>query len=226
MSAPPAHEFQAPQSDDLRSPCPALNSLANHNYLPHDGKDISAVTAFRALRAGYNLSWPLAFFLAFGTALLIGHGPLRRFSLADLAVHNVVEHDGSLSRADTREGETYAPTKPDPERMASLLGDGTELSLADLARVRASRDAELLTLGKPLSGLHARIARGEVALAYAMFVDAARGTVSVELFRTWFGGDRLPYELGWAPPAVPHGFLATQKLGKQVAALAAKEKAE
>ncbi|EJD42429.1 heme-thiolate peroxidase [Auricularia subglabra TFB-10046 SS5] len=224
MSAPPAHEFKPPVPGDLRSPCPALNSLANHSYLPHDGKDISFLTAFRALRAGYNLSWPLAFLLSFGTALLIGRGALRRFSLADLAAHNVIEHDGSLSRADAT--GPVAPTQPDAARMASLLGDGETLGLDDLAKVRAARDAELLALGKPLSGVHTRIARGEVALAYAMFADAASGKVPVELFRTWFGGDRLPYELGWTPPATPQGLLATQKLGKQVAALAAKEKTD
>lgn len=29
-SAPAGHEFQAPGAGDVRSPCPGLNSLANH----------------------------------------------------------------------------------------------------------------------------------------------------------------------------------------------------
>lgn len=32
-----AHAFVPPSSTDLRGPCPGLNALANHNYLPHDG---------------------------------------------------------------------------------------------------------------------------------------------------------------------------------------------
>lgn len=32
-----AHAFVPPSAEDLRGPCPGLNALANHNYLPHDG---------------------------------------------------------------------------------------------------------------------------------------------------------------------------------------------
>ncbi len=32
-----AHAFVPPSATDLRGPCPGLNALANHNYLPHDG---------------------------------------------------------------------------------------------------------------------------------------------------------------------------------------------
>ena len=32
-----AHAFVPPSTNDLRGPCPGLNALANHNYLPHDG---------------------------------------------------------------------------------------------------------------------------------------------------------------------------------------------
>ena len=33
--------YQAPRPGDSRSPCPALNCLANHGYLPRDGKNIT-----------------------------------------------------------------------------------------------------------------------------------------------------------------------------------------
>ncbi len=32
-----SHAFKAPGSGDLRGPCPGLNALANHGYLPHNG---------------------------------------------------------------------------------------------------------------------------------------------------------------------------------------------
>ena len=32
-----AHAFVPPSASDLRGPCPGLNAMANHNYLPHDG---------------------------------------------------------------------------------------------------------------------------------------------------------------------------------------------
>ena len=38
------HEFVAPGSGDQRGPCPGLNALANHGYLPHNG--IGTITDF------------------------------------------------------------------------------------------------------------------------------------------------------------------------------------
>lgn len=32
-----AHKFVPPGPNDLRGPCPGLNALANHNFLPHSG---------------------------------------------------------------------------------------------------------------------------------------------------------------------------------------------
>jgi len=31
------HTFVPPGKNDLRGPCPGLNAMANHNYLPHNG---------------------------------------------------------------------------------------------------------------------------------------------------------------------------------------------
>jgi hypothetical protein len=31
------HVWKAPGKDDQRGPCPGLNALANHGYLPHNG---------------------------------------------------------------------------------------------------------------------------------------------------------------------------------------------
>lgn len=32
-----AHAFVAPGPTDQRGPCPGLNAMANHNYMPHNG---------------------------------------------------------------------------------------------------------------------------------------------------------------------------------------------
>lgn len=44
------HQYQAPRPNDSRSPCPALNALANHGYLPRDGKNIPPNVLQRALQ--------------------------------------------------------------------------------------------------------------------------------------------------------------------------------
>ncbi|KAF8186589.1 hypothetical protein K438DRAFT_1907621 [Mycena galopus ATCC 62051] len=48
---------------DRRSPCPALNTLANHGYLPRRGTHITFTHLLHAVRTVYNLSLPLALLL-------------------------------------------------------------------------------------------------------------------------------------------------------------------
>ncbi|KAF5354419.1 hypothetical protein D9758_010764 [Tetrapyrgos nigripes] len=36
-----AHQWKAPGPNDLRGPCPGLNTLANHGFLPRDGRNIN-----------------------------------------------------------------------------------------------------------------------------------------------------------------------------------------
>lgn len=64
-----AHTFAPPNFDagDQRGPCPGLNALANHNYLPHNGvADIP--TIIQAVNKVYSMSLDLGAFLAiFGT---------------------------------------------------------------------------------------------------------------------------------------------------------------
>ncbi|THV02059.1 hypothetical protein K435DRAFT_717657 [Dendrothele bispora CBS 962.96] len=45
------HEFRMPQKGDRRGPCPGLNALANHGYLPHSG----ITTIFEAIVACQNI---------------------------------------------------------------------------------------------------------------------------------------------------------------------------
>ncbi|EEB95895.1 hypothetical protein MPER_05065, partial [Moniliophthora perniciosa FA553] len=42
------HQFQAPSETDLRSPCPGLNTLANHGFLPRNGSNITVPAVLRA----------------------------------------------------------------------------------------------------------------------------------------------------------------------------------
>jgi hypothetical protein len=38
------HAFVAPGPNDLRGPCPGLNAMANHGYIPHNG--VATITQF------------------------------------------------------------------------------------------------------------------------------------------------------------------------------------
>ncbi|KAL5490586.1 hypothetical protein ACEPAI_5419 [Sanghuangporus weigelae] len=227
------HNSYAPAGPgDSRSPCPALNALANHSYIPHSGRCIPFFQLIRALRTVYNCSYLFAFVLSVVGFLWCGHrtgsGLSTRLALDlhDLARHGRIEHDGSLGHADAAPGQKYAPVVPDPERLASLLDAqgprvkgpaGVDaLSLLDLARVRHLRNTEL---ARPLDPLHAFITRGEVALILlALGVASNRDledlVVPRERLEQWFTEERLPDD--WEGPSTQIGLRNTAKVGNIV----------
>lgn len=103
--------WTAPSASDLRSPCPLLNSLANHDFLPHSGADISVPVLLDALDAALNIdSTARWFFQQQGEKALTASstGNASTFHLTDLRTHNLIEHDGSLSRRDLAEGDNWS----------------------------------------------------------------------------------------------------------------------
>ncbi|GJE89442.1 peroxidase family 2 protein [Phanerochaete sordida] len=222
-----AHGWCPAQAGDSRSPCPAVNTLANHGYLPRDGKGITADMAVAALMACYHISKPLAWALAHGTVSRLGQG--KTFELHDLAAHNVVEHDASLCHADAN-GAKYAPTHVDAELLKDFFAastDGRMMTPEDIARVRVRREA----LAPPLQLVQGEVARGEMSVVLNMFnnpdptlhasgvplqprsaavafllrlfgyhdTGASRGLngVPVGRLRYWFENERLPPD--WQP---------------------------
>ncbi|KAL5507570.1 hypothetical protein ACEPAH_7026 [Sanghuangporus vaninii] len=189
------HEFREPGPNDYRSPCPALNTMANHGYIPRDGKNLTGTNLTRGLMACYNLSWPLAAFLSWGGVLLLGQ--VGRLSLADLARHNRIEHDASLTHPNTGYGEEYAPARSDARLFGAFLDDasGGKVGLGELARARVRREGEA---GAGMTSVQREIARGEVALVMQIFGGEERA-VPVDVIKIWWGGERLPE--GWRPTA-------------------------
>lgn len=73
-----------------------LNTLANHGFLPHNGKDISQKHTIDALYTALNINQSLGEFL-FNAAVTTNPAPnATTFSLDDLDRHDILEHDASL----------------------------------------------------------------------------------------------------------------------------------
>jgi hypothetical protein len=192
---PEVYVWQKPGEGDVRSPCPALNTLANHGYLPHDGKDISRHTMISALQQGYHLSYILAWFITTGGYLLTGQ--FSHMSLYDLCRHNGIEHNASLAHGDTKPGDEYAPPEIDWklfDRMCDCTADkGRTLTAADVARARVNRECASFT-----DSLHAEIARGEIGLILDIFGGGPqKREVDLDMLRTWWSQERFPD--GWCP---------------------------
>jgi len=65
------HKFVAATSSDLRGPCPGLNALANHGYLPHNGL-ASVLQITQASNEVFGMGLDLSAFLAVYGAVMSG----------------------------------------------------------------------------------------------------------------------------------------------------------
>ncbi|CAD6591759.1 MAG: hypothetical protein ASARMPREDX12_005409 [Alectoria sarmentosa] len=113
-----AHNFVAPGPNDIRGPCPALNTAANHNFLSHDGIT-NLAELLDAQQNIWNLGYDLSMVLAVigigltgdpvTTKMSIGCDATNRTSAVEppllgeelgVDAHNKFESDTSLSRSD------------------------------------------------------------------------------------------------------------------------------
>jgi len=209
----PLHDFLAPTNPaTTRSPCPALNALANHRYISHDGMNISYTILVDALCSVYNVSRPLAHLLAivgystcgklsfsiqpFSSTIPI---PIPHFTwsvnLANLSQHGgfAIAHDASFVHPNV----IPSTHSPDPILSKQVLDRATSsggLSLRDLAQIRTER---LTKLEQPLSGYHEQVALGEAGLLWSVMREGKqeRGyddVIPVERLRHWLCEERLP----------------------------------
>lgn len=81
----------------VRSPCPALNSLANHGILPRNGYDIT--------RQQYKEAVMLVFELTDSAADGLVRDLPDKCNLNFLATHDLIEHDASLASDDGVSGK-------------------------------------------------------------------------------------------------------------------------
>ncbi|KAJ8475444.1 heme-thiolate peroxidase [Trametes cubensis] len=183
-----------PQGHPGRCSCPALNALANHGVLPRDGKSIKFTEVTDAVCRVYNLSPTLSFLLGdFIAGSLVRNFRTDRLDLADIDVHNCIEHDASLTRVDHFHD-------PDQDKiahegidgvLASGTGPGGNLTPPDIARLLGKRRVEAKTRNPKFS----------LALIHKLF-GSANGTMLLTIFggrvddlRSFLGEERLPD--GW-----------------------------
>jgi len=102
----PGYDFIAPGPGDSRGPCPGLNLLANHGYLPRDGH-VSFSQVLLAVNRGFNMGADLATVLCIYAILFDGDFVSETWYLGQspdgvggLNRHSTVEVDVSPNRED------------------------------------------------------------------------------------------------------------------------------
>ncbi|KAL3465625.1 Chloroperoxidase [Aspergillus heterothallicus] len=193
------HHWRPAGPGDFRGPCPMMNTLANHNFLPHDGRNLTRDVVVNALGSALNFNASLAS-LMFDMAIIANPEPnATYFTLDQLNRHNVLEHDASLSRADAIDGSNhifnatiFAQSRAfwtAPTLTAQMLANS---KLARQVVSRAFNPTYRFTQTTEQFSL------GEVAAPIIVFGDLEKGEVERDLVEYFFENERLPTELGWS----------------------------
>ncbi|KAJ3028463.1 UNVERIFIED_CONTAM: hypothetical protein HDU68_001610 [Siphonaria sp. JEL0065] len=208
-------EYRKAGRDDVRGPCPAVNSLANHGYLPRDGKYITQDILMDALQMRYNLSQRIAFVLA--TTVLDPKNPLGvrpsgqekedpatgkgipYIHLNQLNTHNRMEHDVSMFHLDAYFGDHTVPQKHMVENFIAESQDGVWLTWKDIARYKAKRYHDTKKKNPDMVYTVRQMFTSWAEAAVLMLVLAKNPRVPITYVREFVIEEKLPE--GWQRPA-------------------------
>ncbi|KAL8377356.1 hypothetical protein RB595_008168 [Gaeumannomyces hyphopodioides] len=195
------HAWKPAGPNDSRSPCPMLNALANHGFLPRDGRNISMAQFITGLQDGVNLDESATRLVATIGMEASTTGNPNTVHLADLNKHGVIEHDGSLSRADTVTGDNHSFNK-DIFAFTVSQWPADKITIEHSAKSRNARLADAKAKN-PTFALSARAVQGsllENALIQVVFGEGVNGNADKKMVTTFFEKEQLPYELGYKRP--------------------------
>lgn len=207
---PVGHEWIAPGPGAVRSPCPLLNTMANHGFIARDGKNIDMQMMISGIGKGINFDPLLITTLGASGFSTSTTGNASTFNLDDLKKHNVVEHDGSLSRADfdvTGDALHFDPNVWNPVMdflELNAVEDKIDYTVMAKARLQRFATAKATNPKFNLTTKQTFVAWGEAAVLMGMLArNFTNPVVPLDYFRFIFEMERLPYQLGWTPMTSP-----------------------
>ncbi|KAF2221152.1 Chloroperoxidase [Elsinoe ampelina] len=175
-----------------------LNTLANHNFLPRDGRNITRENAYFALSTALNFENQLTDIM-FDQAIGVNPTPNATFfTLEQLQPHNLLEHDASLSRRDAYFGNNF---KFDAGiyRQTKRYFTKPVLDRFHLANARMSRmlDSKAFNPTYTFTNVTEGFSVGELLAPVVAFGDKRAVTTPRNLVNYFFENEKLPLELGW-----------------------------
>ncbi|KIJ53184.1 hypothetical protein M422DRAFT_155503 [Sphaerobolus stellatus SS14] len=214
----PAHPYIAAGPDDIRGPCPALNTLASHGYLPRNGivRPDQLVTA---VMEGLNLSNDFAKFLVYQAFLmngnpltnlisiglkspLTGPSPPKPAQVGGLTQHGTFEGDTSMTRVDAHFGDQAAFN----ETLFQGFGVNGTYDLTAAAELRNERLQDSIKTNPELVFTSPRIlsAYSEAVFPTIFFVDGRlnNNQLSIDAARHFFDLQQMPADFHRQPAPV------------------------
>ncbi|THU90501.1 Cloroperoxidase [Dendrothele bispora CBS 962.96] len=197
------HQWMAPGPNDLRGPCPGLNTLANHGFLPRDGKNLNMSVILDAALNGYHMQSDLLAG-AVKISTLATDDPFS-FTLEDIRLHGNIEHDASLSREDFALGNNFRFN----ETIFSTLANsnpGSDFynttSAGEVQRLRlADSEAKNPSINNTQKEFGTRCA--ESGFYLSVMGDPLAGVAPKEFVQIFFREERLPIAEGWHRSEIP-----------------------
>ncbi|KAI0175279.1 Chloroperoxidase [Pestalotiopsis sp. NC0098] len=193
------HDWHPAVEGDFRGPCPMMNTLANHGFLPRDGHNITKDNAIAALGNGLNFDATLAGIM-WEQALVANPEPNATFfTLDNLNRHNVLEHDASISRTDAYFGNNHVFNQTVFD-ISKKYWTTEMLSAQQLANTKIFRQVESRSANPNYTfTAHTEpFSLGEMAAPLIVFGDMETALANRTFVEYFFENERLPSELGWS----------------------------
>ncbi|KJA24696.1 hypothetical protein HYPSUDRAFT_161601 [Hypholoma sublateritium FD-334 SS-4] len=210
----PAHPWIAPAPDDQRDPCPGLNTLANHGYLPRDGIATPAQIV-NAVQEGFNMANDIAVFVTYAAHLVDGNlltdllsiggksaktgpNPPSPAIVGGLDTHAVFEGDASTTRGDAFFGDNHSFNESLFDELTAFsnkFGAGFyNLSVATEFRFQRIQDSIATNPQFSLISPRYYTAYAESVFPVAFFVDGreTNGSLNMTVARGFFQDGRMP----------------------------------
>ncbi|KAI1653497.1 Cloroperoxidase [Daldinia decipiens] len=199
IEPPEGHPWLAPGPNDYRVPCPMLNTLSNHQFLPRDGRNITKDKVVSAMSSALNFNESLGA-LMFDMAIVANPEPNATFfTLYQLNRHNVLEHDSSLSRSDTFFGNNHVFNESIfNETKAYWTGEILDANMLANSKVARQLSSKAFNPNYTFTSTIEGFSLGEVSAPIVAFGDLQAATVNRTLVEYFFRNERLPTELGWS----------------------------
>lgn len=229
-----AHPFRAPGPGDQRGPCPGLNTLANHGYIPRNGI-ASFSQIIEGTREGFNMEYELAAALAAFGMLARGNAFLDLLSIGGpspnvpplpgkidgpvaggIATHGRFEGDVSMTRQDAAIGDNrnfqvdlydeLLITLGEFGDDSPITGNRTVFNNRTMGEFKYRRFIEDQKANKMLQYHIGRftLSYGEAAFPLVFFANGTTGILSVETMGSFFRNQTFPQN--WHRRATAGGF--------------------
>lgn len=212
-SDPRLFDWRPPGPNDSRSPCPGLNSLANHGFLPRSGRNVDLGTIIVGAFEGLGSS-PEISALVGGVGLFSSRTPLSlKFDLEDLRKHQfLIEHDCSFSRQDAAVGNNNDFDAEIWNVTMGVIGRKDVVTPRDMGRARSARLRDQKRRNPAMHyGAHSAVVG---VFEIGMLLSAlGQGSTRLDLIQSLFEQQRLPTHLGWRPTLAANNVAGTLAIG-------------